>query len=87
MNNRVYDFNDGDRVVFVREACYYEPILVGSIGTVEASTSAQGTPYISRVTHATMNGGGYDLPVRLDDGRRVIVRAEGDAVYITRIGR
>jgi len=51
-------FEPGDRVQVIREVRYHGKILAGEVGTVVRA---------SNVSHATANGGGFDVTVRLDE--------------------
>jgi len=68
----------GDRVRVVRDTYHGSPIAAGTLGTVQAQTAANGQPYMPRTTHATSNGGGYEVRVLLDDGRQVYLRAAAE---------
>ena len=60
------NFKPGDRVRTTRDVAYYLPIPAGSTGTVvRASTNS----------HATANGGGYDIDLLLDSDAQDAERA------------
>ena len=60
------DFQIGDRVIVNEDTHFYAPIAAGTMGVVT---------FASWVSHATANGGGFDIGVKLDDGRKVILRS------------